>query len=110
MRIRCTNKLLKFLGNEAREWALQDTSEESPADWYANLFWIERRKCILFTNVGTLFPLITLDVRKDSVRDFGRFFRNEYERILEYIDIERSNISAELLKIYPQSFLRSGPL
>ena len=99
MRIRCTNKLLKFLGKEARACALQDTSEESPADWFANLFWIERRKCILFTNVGTLFPFITLDVRKDSVRDFGEFFRNEYERILEYIGIQRPDISAELLRI-----------
>jgi len=40
-------------------------------DWYANLLWIERRKCLLLTHAGTLFPVFVADVRKRDVTDLG---------------------------------------
>lgn len=35
--------------------------------WYDNLLWLDRRKCVLLTHAGTLFPVFVADVRK---RDF----------------------------------------
>ncbi len=43
----------------------------SNEDWYANLLWIDRRKCLLLTHTGTLFPVFAADVRKRHLRLLG---------------------------------------
>lgn len=48
-------------------------STERSGDWYANLLWIERRKCLMFTHSETLFTLMVLDVRKAGVVPLGAF-------------------------------------
>lgn len=67
--LRCTAKLRKFLGGPAPRDA-----EERIGDWYANLLWIERRKCLMFTHSETLFTFMALDVRKAEVLPLGAFF------------------------------------
>ena len=51
--LRCTKKLLKQIGLDAAVRAREDGSMETDDDWYAYLKWLEGRKCVLFTNVGT---------------------------------------------------------
>ena len=36
-------------------------------DWYLNLLWFDRRKCLLLAHVGTLFPIFVPDVRKADI-------------------------------------------
>jgi uncharacterized protein DUF6933 len=39
------------------------TLVDAPADdddWYANLLWLDRRKCLLITHAGTLFLALRL--------------------------------------------------
>lgn len=50
MILRCTAKMLTLLG--VRATALPDLPP-SADDWYLNLLWIERRKCLLLTHAGT---------------------------------------------------------
>ena len=57
--LRCTTRLLKLLGN--RSGVLVD-ADPGGDDWYANVFNIERRKCLL---IGAL-PL--------GVESSGRLF------------------------------------
>jgi hypothetical protein len=41
------------------------TSAVAPAtaeDWYLNLLWIDRRKCVLLTHAGTLFSVFRAGV------------------------------------------------
>ena len=45
----------------------------SSNDFYANLVWIEGRKCLLVTHAGTLFSIFTPDVRANDLRPLGRF-------------------------------------
>jgi hypothetical protein len=45
----------------------------SPDDWYANLFWVQRRKCLLVTHAGTLFSVFTPAVRAASLRPLDAF-------------------------------------
>ena len=69
MVVRCTGKLLNLLGKQSVRLV------EAPADdddWYANLFWLDRRKCLLITHAGTLFSLFVADVRISDLRPFGR--------------------------------------
>jgi uncharacterized protein DUF6933 len=53
MLLRCATKMLALLG--VRPAALVEAAPTC-VDWYLNLLWIERRKCLLLTHAGTLFP------------------------------------------------------
>jgi hypothetical protein len=67
--LRCTAKLLKLLATPRA--ALVEASP-SKDDWYANLLWFDRRKCLLIVHAGTLFPVFVADVRAPSLRPVGR--------------------------------------
>ncbi len=68
--LRCTARLLDLL--DMRDVTLVDDAA-SDEDWYANVLWIDRRKCLLLTHAGTLFPVFAADVRKPDLRpDFRR--------------------------------------
>jgi hypothetical protein len=66
--VRCTARLLKLL-------ARGEVADVPPApdDWYANLVWIDRRKCLLVVHADTLFSLFVADVRKPQLVKFGRY-------------------------------------
>ena len=66
--VRCTAKMLALLGVRRSELADVEPVED---DWYANLLWIERRKCVLLTHAGTAFSLFVPDVRKADLARFG---------------------------------------
>jgi hypothetical protein len=70
MLLRCTTKMLALLG--VRPAALIETAPTDD-DWYLNLLWIERRKCLLFTHAGTLFPIFLADVRKVDLLPIGPY-------------------------------------
>lgn len=68
MVIRCTARLLKLL-------APIEVGEVPSAtdDWYANLLWIDRRKCLLVVHADTLFSVFVADVRKPQLAKFGHY-------------------------------------
>ncbi len=68
MLVRCTARLLDQFENKGRPYA-----DDPPAadDWYANLLWIDRCKCLLVVHAGTLFPVFVADIRKSDLRHFG---------------------------------------
>jgi len=62
--LRCTNKLLAVIGP-----ALADPAPAPDADdWYANLLWFDRRKCLLATHAGTLFTIFEANVTASALR------------------------------------------
>lgn len=67
--LRCAKKLLAVIGPS-------HLTEPAPApdaeDWYANLLWFERRKCLLMTHSATLFTIFEPDVTAASLRATGR--------------------------------------
>lgn len=68
MIVRCTARLLKLLA----PGEVADVSP-TPDDWYANLLWIDRRKCLLVVHADTLFPIFIVDVRKLQLSKFGHY-------------------------------------
>ncbi len=68
MIVRCTARLLKLL-------APAEVADVPPApdDWYANLIWIDRRKCLLVVHAATLFSVFVADVRKPQLVKFGHY-------------------------------------
>lgn len=68
MILRCTEKLLALLGVRPASLPAPDASDN---DWYANLLWLDRRKCLLLVHAGTLFPVFVADVRKAALVPIG---------------------------------------
>jgi len=42
-------------------------------DWYLNLIWIERQKCLLLTHTGTLFSVFRAGVHVENLRPLGAY-------------------------------------
>jgi hypothetical protein len=82
MTLRCTVKLLKLIGLNPRD--LENlSSEERRFEWHVNLLWLDRRKCLLFTNSLTLFSFLVPDVLKYDLNPIGRLFINHLTTELE---------------------------
>lgn len=79
MLLRCTARLLDLVG--ARGTVLVD-DPPGDDDWYANLLWLDRRKCLLLTHAGTLFPVFAADVRKSDLQPPGPFITAHIEAAL----------------------------
>jgi len=76
MVVRCTKKMLDLLGG--RKLTL---SELPPTDddWYLNLVWIERQKCLLLTHAGTLFSVFRAGIRVADLRPLGDYLVDAIE-------------------------------
>ena len=70
MVVRCTKNLLDLLGGRS-----VTLSELPPTDddWYLNLVWIERQKCLLLTHTGTLFSVFRVGVHVADLRPLGGY-------------------------------------
>ena len=51
--------------------ATSESASVSGDDWYMNLLWLDRRKCLLLVHAETLFPVFTADVRAADVGPVG---------------------------------------
>jgi hypothetical protein len=68
--LRCTRGLLKLLGDRAGTLVEVEPGSD---DWYANVFIIERRKCLLLVHADTLFSVLDTDVRVAQLDDLGSY-------------------------------------
>jgi hypothetical protein len=59
MILRCTAKARALLGAPNLVDPASDDNE-----WYLNVLWFDRRKCLLLVHADTLFPVFVADVRK----------------------------------------------
>ena len=76
MVLRCTGKLLALLGGRAVALSEPPASDD---DWYANLLWVDRRKCLLLAHAGTLFPVFVAAIRKAELRPLGVYLVERVE-------------------------------
>jgi hypothetical protein len=70
MVLRCTRKVLDLLDGRAITLIDPPPSDD---DWYLNLLWLDRRKCLLITHAGTLFSVLAAGVRKPDLRSVGPY-------------------------------------
>jgi hypothetical protein len=63
--LRCTTKLLAVIGPDHMAAPAPIPDAE---DWYANLLWFDRRKCLLLTHSATLFSIFEANVTAASLR------------------------------------------
>ena len=70
MLLRCTTRLLKLMGSRA---GVLHAAEPGGDDWYANVFIIERRKCLLLVHADNLSPVLDTDIRVAQLDDVGLY-------------------------------------
>ncbi len=68
MVLRCTAKVLNLLGARPKDMA---TVEHTDEDWYVNLLWLERQKCLLLAHARTLFSVFVPGVHKADLMPIG---------------------------------------
>ena len=66
--LRCTAKLLHLLDARHRDLV---TAEHTDHDWYANLLWLDGRKCLLLAHAGALYSVFVPDIRKADLVPIG---------------------------------------
>jgi hypothetical protein len=73
--IRCTGKLQKEMGLKKSDLCEVIPKFSYLGPWHANLIYIDRRKCVVFTNDKTLFNFIATDVSRAQIRELDTLFR-----------------------------------
>ena len=94
MVIRCTSKLLKEM--DLRKPDLREMPEKQQdflGEWYAHLFYFERRKCVIFTNAKTLFSFVAFGAKRKDIKKLDVVFRKELGRALYEEDFSSQDIS-----------------
>jgi hypothetical protein len=100
----CSQKLQKLLG--LKEKNLSPPLADEAAEWYCNLAFFERRKCLIFTHGSTLYTILVLDVKKADLADFGGLFRRRLNAMLLLDNFSREH--RELLtRDAPDSFAKA---
>jgi uncharacterized protein DUF6933 len=85
--------------------------EHNDQDWYANLLWLDSRKCLLLTHTGTLFSAFAPDIHKADLVPIGpsvvAFIHKELEA--ESLPLDRFGVldsrSIELAKTVSRTVL-----
>jgi len=86
--IRGTKKCLSELGVSEEQLAEEDGSASACAEWYGNLIRFERRKCLVFTDVETLFTFFVPGVTKKNYRDFRGLFLGSLQSALAVYNLD----------------------
>lgn len=75
MLVCCTSKLIKEIGLAKNDLADNVSREDTLGEWYANLFFFQRKKCLIFTNARTLFTFLSFGVNRTQIKNLGELFR-----------------------------------
>jgi len=92
----CTKKIIDLLGVIPNQYEPEnDTSVLGP--WYANLFLVERKKCLIFVNSRTLFCFIVINQAKKDIEQISNMFRRNLLKRLHAESIS-PDIIARIMK------------
>jgi hypothetical protein len=80
--IRCTGKLQKEMGLKKSDLCEVIPKFSYLGPWHANLIFIDRKKCVVFTNDKTLFNFIATDVSRAQIRKLDTLFRGLLQCVL----------------------------
>jgi hypothetical protein len=84
-KIYCSHRLESFFGDV--DIIPAEESESKFGDWNGHLFFIDRKKCLIFMNNKTAYTILMVDVHKRDLHDFKTLFKETFIRQLDN-DIE----------------------
>ena len=72
-RVYCTKKLEEFIG-DVDETLPADYNDLKFSDWNAHLFFVDKRKCIVFVNILTYYSVFITDILKNDLKNIDEIF------------------------------------
>ena len=91
--LRCTGKVLKELGIKKSGLSFISESQEPLKEWYVNLFYIDRKKCLIFTEAQSLFTFIVFGLYRKEIKTIEKVFRKGLSKILYYHNFNAKQIN-----------------
>jgi len=82
MIIRCTMKLMKEMGLNPKSPTVDTGTSTILGDWHANLFYLDRKKNVIFCNDKALYTVIAFQVNREQIRGLGKLLRRELGKTL----------------------------
>ena len=89
MILHCTKKMIKTYDLTIRE---NINSDVKLGNWYANLIYIDGKKCILLTESETLYSLLLPNFKKGDIKNIESIFKNRLKEALSRINIRQEQI------------------
>jgi hypothetical protein len=101
-KVYCTKKLKDFFEN-VDETLPDDFNDIKLSDWNAHLFFVDKRKCIVFVNIQTFYSVFIVDIVKKDLKNIDEIFRKRFKEQLIYDgvveNIEKTNFFTDGEKI-----------
>jgi len=104
MLLRCTRKLIKTY-----DLSISDSTKTEGIlqEWYANLIYFNRKKCILFTESETLYNLFLQNVKKSEITNLPGIFKNKLKDSLIKINIYPDLINSYIRQLNGMTFSKT---
>lgn len=107
-RIYCTKKLQDFVKNVEKELPV-DLNKIVLSDWNAHLFFIEKRKRLIFVNNLTFYTVFMTDILKKDLKEIDSTFKKRLqEQLIHDKIIENSEIAESVFPELEISFYKTN--
>jgi len=107
-RVYCTKKLKDFIG-EVDEMLPDDFNDIKLSDWNAHLFFVDKRKCLVFVNILTYYSVFIADIIKKDLKNIDDIFLMRLkEQLLHDRVIEDFNNAIPLTAGVRISFIKTN--
>lgn len=83
IKVYCTKKLHDFIGNVDHNIPGNEI-ERSLSDWNAHLFFVDKRKCIVFVNNLTTYSIFLTGIVKKDLKNFEYLFFHRLEEQIKH--------------------------
>jgi hypothetical protein len=87
----CTKKITDLLGVKPAPY-ISDSDTTILGPWYANLFLVERKKCLIFVNARTLLSFVVVNQTKRDIMQIDEMFRRHLFTRLRAESVNRETI------------------
>ena len=84
-KIFCTHKLQKLIGKVEQNLS-NDLNVSRFGDWNSHLFFVDKRKCLIFTNNKTNYSIFLSDILKKDLKNLSDLFNS---RLMEQLKIDK---------------------
>lgn len=96
-RIECSAKTLKELGLSKEPVGYGKLEVDPLFSWYAHLLYLNRKKCLLFVNTLTRYPVLAIYLSRDEIRNINTIL-GENLRLQLYAEGVSDDVVAKFLE------------
>lgn len=96
LQLKITQKVQKELGLKPANLSEITQTHSTLGDWVVNMFYLDRRKSLIFVNEKTLFSFVLYGVKKSNISKLPDIFLNGLEQALVFEAIDAPQVERVL--------------